>query len=131
MPLISEFGNCLNFFQCLPEFPFSRLSTLCLGVEQPRSLHSANTLLSRRQRVEVPATPEIFFVREREKLPGAFPHVGETVGGSRRPSVATGRRTPCGHRRPIEPPGFAKKTPRLSHHWNQVPEEKTPLNFIL
>ena len=37
------------------------LSTLCLGVEQPRSLHATNTMIGRRPRVEYPRPPEKIF----------------------------------------------------------------------
>ena len=98
---------------------YSALSTLHLGVEQPRSLHATNTMIGRRPRVKVPATPERFFVREKEKLSGTFPHVGETTGGTHLPSIANGRRTPYGYRRP---PDHRHSTSASSSHGAYTPQ---------
>ena len=48
------------------------------------------------------AATEIFREGKEEALGDIPPHVGGTAGGLHLPSIANGRRTPCGHRRPPE-----------------------------
>ena len=72
-------------------------------LRQPRPWYLSSQGVQARERTcQLDSSTIRFFVREKEKLSGTFPHVGETAGVSRLSSIVTGRRTPYSPRRPPE-----------------------------